>query len=243
MPTTDRNRTWGLDNFLDSLVRDLDGWQETLAVKGITRPLTYTIQDVALDLRCFPQYDGDEVRFVTAGPGQEGASSLRFLLGSITSSSIRDTAPAPVSRDDTVIEVLDIEPEAKAALTKAGIRTARDLERVQSRNVDIATVTSGKVRDYSDLADLINKSRRDLLRPTVTALSMSPSGLVLRGENLGLGLGSPAYPKASVSGRDVPVTEATEHRLVLGLSSAPKRSSRVEVALDPYAVISLEVGP
>jgi hypothetical protein len=44
MPTAERNRSWGLDAFLDSLVRDLDDWQETLAVKGITRPLTYTVQ-------------------------------------------------------------------------------------------------------------------------------------------------------------------------------------------------------
>lgn len=243
MPSTERNRTWGLDTFLNSLVSDLDDWQETLAVKGITRPLTYTIQDVALDLRCFPEYDGDEVRFVTAAPGEEGASSLRFQLGSITSSSIRDTAPTPVSRDDTAIEVLDIEPEAKAALSKAGIRTARDLERVKDRNVDISSVTAGKVRDYSDLADMIQKSRRDALRPSVDGMSMDPSGLVLRGRNLALGFGSPDFPQAAVDGREVPVVASSEGQLVLGLVEAPPPASRIDVALDPFAVISMEVQP
>jgi hypothetical protein len=241
MPTTERNRTWGLDTFLNSLVSDLDDWQETLAVKGITRPLTYTIQDVALDLRCFPQYDGDEVRFVTAAPGEDGASSLRFQLGSITSSSIRDTAPTPVSRDDTMIEVLDIEPDAKAALSKAGIRTARDLERVQDRNVDINTVTSGKVRDYGDLADMINKSRRARLEPTVHSLSLEDAGIIVRGRNLALGLGAPEFPQAAVGGQPVPVLEASNTRIVLGLSAPPHGPSRLDIALDPFAVVSMEV--
>jgi KaiC/GvpD/RAD55 family RecA-like ATPase len=77
------NRAWGLEDFLDSLIIELDKAQDTLAVKGVTRPLTYTVKDVALDLHTFPIYDGRQVRFTTAQPGEAGASRLTIERGAV----------------------------------------------------------------------------------------------------------------------------------------------------------------
>ena len=73
-----RNRSWNLKSFMDSLIVELDRAQDVLAVKGLTRPVTYTVRDVDVDLRCFPVFDGRQVRFLTAQPGQDGSSALRF---------------------------------------------------------------------------------------------------------------------------------------------------------------------
>ena len=67
------NTAWQLEDFVDSLVVELDKTRETLAVKAINKPLTYTVKDLALDLNIFPSYDGDQIRFITAQPGEQGA--------------------------------------------------------------------------------------------------------------------------------------------------------------------------
>src|SRR5687768_14209639 len=109
MPSANANQAWNLEAFLDSLIVELDRARDTLAVKGVTRPLTYSVQDLDLELQIFPQYDGEEVRFVTAQPGESGASGLKIQLGSITSRSIKETTREPTSKDDVEIEMLDID--------------------------------------------------------------------------------------------------------------------------------------
>ena len=42
------NRSWKLESFVDSLVVELDKTRETLAVKSINKPLTYSVKDVSL---------------------------------------------------------------------------------------------------------------------------------------------------------------------------------------------------
>ena len=54
MSTAVDNRAWQLEDFVDSLVVDLDKTRETLAVKAINKPLSYTVKEVALDLNIFP---------------------------------------------------------------------------------------------------------------------------------------------------------------------------------------------
>ena len=39
---------------------------------GINRRLTYTVRDLALELHLFPDFDGRDLRFATAGPGEKG---------------------------------------------------------------------------------------------------------------------------------------------------------------------------
>src|SRR5687767_12013308 len=99
MPAT-ANHAWNLEAFLDSLIVELDKAQDTLSYKGITRRLTYTVKDVGLDLHIFPEFDGKKVRFVTAQPGDAGASKISIQLGSITDRQIKEAAKEPPTRDD-----------------------------------------------------------------------------------------------------------------------------------------------
>ena len=111
-PTVQAIRYFSPDNPVDGVVIRvlLDKAREILAVKAINRPLTYTVKDVGLDLNLFPSYDGDEVRFVTAQPGQTGASKLSIQLGSITDQQIRMTSKDPITKDNISIESTDLDP-------------------------------------------------------------------------------------------------------------------------------------
>src|SRR3954469_7848884 len=103
-----QNSSWGLEEFIDSLVVELDKTRETLAVKAINKPLTYTVKELSLDLNIFPTYDGDTIRFTTAHPGQQGASKVSIQLGSITDQQVRATTTVPqtssVSIDDINVD-------------------------------------------------------------------------------------------------------------------------------------------
>lgn len=42
------NRAWNLESFVDALVVELDKTRETLAVKAVNRPLSYSVKDLSL---------------------------------------------------------------------------------------------------------------------------------------------------------------------------------------------------
>lgn len=241
------NRSWNLKSFMDSLIVELDRAQDALSVKGLTRPVTYTVKDVEVDLRCFPEFDGRKVSFRTAEAGQDGSSGLRFSLGSISASTIRDSTPSPTETGDIRIDALEeLDPDAKEALEAVGVRNGRDLQRVAARGVDLRSATGDRAPDYSDLAALITKAHRRSLAPRVRAaqLSVEDDTLVLHvdGDNLVVAQ-SAGFPYALIDGRPAPVRDARPERLTLDASDFRPRpgGTRLAVALDPFAMITMEL--
>jgi hypothetical protein len=238
------NQEWSLESFVDSLVVELDKTRETLAVKSINRPLTYTVKDMSLELQIFPTYDGDDVRFQTARPGQQGASKISLQLASITDQQVRATSKAPPKRDDIKLDAVEIDPNTKRKLRRLGVTSVGDLEQIEKRDVDLEKVGEGVV-NYKSLANLIQKSRRNGLPPRVNKVSLNTSTgtpvLELEGENL------------SVSGRHTPVAvvndelgEVVEHgpeRVAVQLrgSAALRAVNDVILTLDPYCIVRLRV--
>jgi hypothetical protein len=242
---------WDLEAFLDSLILELDRAQDTLALKGLTRRLTYTVKDAALELQIFPRYDEGRIRFAAAAPGETGASRLSLQLGSITDRQIRESANEPARADDVAIDSIEgLDEDVRDSLRRVGITSARDLERVEERNVDVSKVVKQKTGSkkgvsYDELAQLINKAKRRQHQPRVarvsTAADVSGMALLLEGDHLATQPGE--FPVAMVNGEVAEVLEAAASRLRIALPGAGLRpgSNRVEVALDPYAVMQLSV--
>src|SRR2546426_11849686 len=124
------NKSWQLEDFVDSLVVELDKTRETLAVKAINKPLSYTVKEVALDLNIFPSYDGDQVKFVTAQPGQQGASKVTIQLGSITDQQVRATSKTPGAKDDIKIDDINVDKSTKKQLRRLGVNSIDDLKQI-----------------------------------------------------------------------------------------------------------------
>jgi hypothetical protein len=244
MPRT--GSTWKLNSFLDSLILELDRAQDTLALKGINRRLTYTVRDLNLELQLFPEFDGRELRFATAGPGETGAAKIAFQLGSITDRQIRETTKEPPTRDDVAIEVVDdIDDQTKQELQRIGVTTVKDIERMEKSNVDLKR-GSGTV-DYTKLANIINRTRRRQNAPSVSkALLVSSEGmpqLSLEGTNLATAASTGGFPAATINDAPVRVVSATSGEVRLALESGLLRhgANELRVVLDPYAVITLDV--
>jgi hypothetical protein len=172
--TASENVAWNLEAFLNSLIYELDRANQALTIKQDNVKLTYTVQDLSVTLQIFPQYDGETVRFVTAQPGEVGASTMTFQLGSIRDTQIRELARRVPSRDDTSIDAVELPESERRTLKQLGINTAEDLRRtVEDRGVDIEQLTDRKV-SYRNLAEIINRTRRQRLQaPVVRGVSLS----------------------------------------------------------------------
>lgn len=238
------NQAWNLESFLDSLVVELDKARETLAVKAINRPLTYTVKDMALDLHIFPTYDGDEVRFTTAQPGQEGASKLSVQLASITDQQVRATSKKFTAKDDVSLDVLDIDADTKKSLRKMGVTSGSDLKEIEQKNVDLDQVSPQKKLNYGDLVNRIEKAKRDrLTRPNVKSIARQMTNgkpvLVLRGEHLAVN--RQFAPVAAINSQLATIASANAGEIHIALNATSLRSgvNDLIVTLDPYSIIRL----
>lgn len=238
------NSAWRLEDFVDSLVVELDKTRETLAVKSINKRLSYSVKEVALDVNAFPTYDGDTVRFTTAQPGQEGASKLTIQLGSITDQQVRATTKNRGGEPDQHLNELDVDDATRSKLRKIGVSSVDDLKDLEARNVDLKSATGADI-DYSSLSRKINQSRRAKAAPAIEGVSLSQSDgepcLLIEGRNLGL---DPTFPPVVVlNDRLAEVLSSGPGHLTirLGSQNSLREENEVVLTLDPYAVVKVNV--
>jgi hypothetical protein len=239
--------SWRLNSFLDSLILELDRAQDTLALKGINRRLTYTVRDLELELQLFPDFDGRELRFTTAGPGETGAAKIAFQLGSITDRQIREVTREPPSKDDIAIDIVEgIDDDTKRELRKIGVTTVEDIERMERSNVDLKRA-SGNV-NYGKLANILNRTRRRQNAPSVSKALLVRSEsddplLALEGRNLAMATSAGEFPLATLNSAPVHVVDASANEVRIAITPGLLRegANELRIALDPYAVITLDV--
>jgi hypothetical protein len=241
MPASNSNRAWNLEAFLDSLAVELDRAQQTLALKAVNQKLLYTVKDVALDLQCFPSFDGDVVKFTTARPGETGASKITIQLGSVTDTLVKDMSRDRYTEDDVSLDDLDdIDRDTKKSLEKIGVHTAKDLERMERKKIDVGKAV-GKTLDYGALARRIAQAKRHGAPPAVNAVSMDARGqLRITGKNLAPVHEPERFPFATLDGKQIAVTRATDEELHFDVG-AHAGAGDLKVALDPFAVMQMRI--
>jgi hypothetical protein len=250
-------RGWSLRSFIDSLTLELDRLQDTLAVKGVNRRLTYTVKDLALDLQLFPEFDGEELKFNTARPGEAGAARISFQLGSITDRQIRESTKDPVRTDEVAIEAVEgLDDRTRKSLQKMGVSSVKDLERVEEHNIDLRKVGDEPI-DYGKLAEMVKRAQRRTRQPQLHSASLVDDGgethIVLEGNHLAplvprasaLSAGGARFPRAFLDGDEVPVRSASDRliRLQVDESRLSPRGSTLQIAIDPYAVLRMNLLP
>lgn len=242
---TNNNQYWNLEDFVDSLVVELDKTRETLAVKAINKQLTYTVKDLAIDLNIFPTFDGDAIKFITAQPGQQGASKVNIQLGSITDQQVRATSKISGLKNDTSIEKIDIDKKTKNKLRKIGVTSVDDLQQLEQKKVDIKQVSDGDI-DFKTLANQIQKSKRNQSPPLVRSVSLSLDDnnkpyLHVKGENFSL---TSDYPPVAVMNNklaDVILSNAQELKIALNKNHLAGNENELILTLDPYAIVKMNV--
>ena len=239
------NTAWQLEDFVDSLVVELDKTRETLAVKAINKPLSYTVKELALDLNIFPSYDGDQVKFITAQPGQQGASKVTIQLGSITDQQVRATTKVPGVKSEIPIDQVDVDKKTRKRLRKLGVNSIDDLKAIEKKNVDLQKVTDDEV-DYRKLANQIQKAKRNEAPPKVLSVSLSRGDdnqpyLLVEGERLAV---DPAFRPVAVINRTLAeVMSSSDTHLQIQLPPTHRLAGTNELILtfDPFAVVKVDL--
>ena len=243
------NQPWNLESFIESLIFELDRTQDMLALKGFDQRITYTVEDMALDLQLFPVYTGDKVLFATARPGETGASKVSLKLGSITDRQIRESARPPVRKDEVPVEAIaDLDDDTKKTLTRIGVRSLKDLETMEQRRIDLSKA-SGKRLDYGKLAAQIAKAKRHSSQPRVDDLRLSKNEsryvVSMTGRNFLLpdSEPEPGFPLALINHEPTPVVFASSDEIQLELrgDEIHPGDNDVAIALDPFSVIHMNV--
>lgn len=240
------NVPWRLESFVDALVVELDKTREVLGVKAINHPVSYTVKDMAMDLQIFPTYNGREVEFVTAQPGQEGSSTITLQLSSITDRQVREISKAPVGEPEVAIDELeDLDEDTKHELRRLGVRSVEDLRRIEERNVDLGSVVGKKV-SYSELAEKLRSSPRSSRPPRVrsAALSRTVSGdyvVDLQGTDLAV---DPRFePVAVINDELVRLVSSTGDAVTFECPEGllHEGDNEVVMVLDPHSVVRVNV--
>jgi hypothetical protein len=239
------NTAWQLEDFVDSLVVELDKTRETLAVKAINKPLSYTVKELALDLNIFPSYDGDQVRFLTAQPGQQGASKVTIQLGSITDQQVRATTKVPGSKGAIMLDDVGVDKATKKQLRKLGVQSVDDLQQIEQKNVDLKKVSDAGV-DYKKLSNQIQKARRNQSPPRVESVSLSTAPdhgphLLVKGRNLAINASFPPVAVINNQLADVLSADRGEVRIAIGPEHDFSIDTEVVLACDPFAVLKVNV--
>lgn len=239
------NTAWQLEDFIDSLVVELDKTRETLAVKAINKPLSYTVKEMALDLNIFPAFDGDTVKFITAQPGQQGASKVTIQLGSITDQQVRATTKVPGAKNDITIDDIDVDKATKKKLRKLGVNSVDDLQQIERKNVDLQKVSDSDI-DYKTLANKIQKSKRGQNPPKIAAVSLSLDEdnqpfLLIQGENLAVDPGFRPVAVVNQTLAEVMSSSDKEMKIQITKDHDFSKSNEVILTFDPFAVMKVNV--
>ncbi len=240
------NKSWNLESFLDSLVVELDKARETLAIKAINRPLSYSVKDLSLDLQIFPSFDGEEVKFLTAQPGETGSSKISVQLASITDHQVRATSKKPSSREDISIDSVDIDEDTKKDLRKIGVTSVNDLKEIEQKNVDLEKVSPKKKLNYKDLLNRIEKAKRNKTNPprvssASTSFSDGNTFLVIKGENLAI---NRSFEPVVVIDNQLSALKnfnESEIRVQLSDQNLKKSNNEVIVTLDPFSIFKFNL--
>lgn len=239
------NEAWRLESFVDALVVELDKTRETLGVKAMNQPLSYTVKDMSMDLQIFPTYSGDEVAFTTAQPGEAGASTISLQLSAITDRQVRESSKRPPAPGDISLAEVELDPEVKRDLRKIGVTSVNELQRMEERDVNLNSVVRKQI-DFGDLADSIRSVRRSKEPPAVRSarLSRGASGetiIAMEGDDLAV---EPTFrPIATVNGDLVDLVSFGRTQLTISCSEGvlAEGDNEIVMVLDPYSVVRVNV--
>jgi len=208
------SRAYPVDEFLQALTAQLDRAQDALSLKvsGTQRPLTWALKDLAIDLHVFVEVTSDgKVTWRSAGPGEDGASTVHLSLTTITRPMVEENSfRIEEDRDpralQQITQVSTLDEDDQRKLAWMGVRTVGQL-----RNLDPIAVEAIAGIPVTRLQAALEAASR----PAVVAQEIIERGghtlLAIHGANLADG----ERPDVRLAGAPVEVLEFRPNRLLV----------------------------
>src|SRR5215510_4597825 len=149
------SRAYAVQEFLQALTAQLDRAQDALSLKvtGTQRPLTWALKDLAIDLRVFVEVTDDgKVTWRSAGPGEDGASTVHLSLTTITRPMVEENS-FRIEEDhdpralEQITQVAPLDADDQRKLSWMGGRTVGQLKNLDPVAVEaIAGIPIGRLQ-------------------------------------------------------------------------------------------------
>ncbi len=235
MSTPSIGRPFQLADFVEALTAQLDSAQDRLALKArLGRPLTFAIKDLDVDLRVFWDLSarGDVVAR-HAGPNEEGSSTVRLSLTTITKPMIEENTQAlTVDEDPRTLDELrgsQLPDEDRRRLEFVGVRTVGQLRRLAG---DARAVGPSLGIPVERLRAALLQAQRPAVLDTRPVRRGKDELIAIRGVNLS----STVRPQVFMAGESVEVVESNDREiLVRPLSHLDAAEAEVVLAGDSAA--------
>jgi hypothetical protein len=225
-------RGYPVEEFLQALTAQLDRAQDALALKvtGTERPLTWALKDLSIDLRVFVQIDSDSgaVLLQSAGPNEEGASTIHLSLTTITRPMVEENAlsfhadPDPRPMRD-IGAAINLDEAHQRKLDWMGVRTVGQLKQLDPNTMQaVMGIPIGRLQAALEAA----------ARPAVLGSEVvtRPSGPLLRIS--GANLSDIGGTEVKLRGEAVEVLESSpRHILVRPLAQHLNSEGPLEVSV------------
>jgi hypothetical protein len=220
---------FAVEDFIQSILVQLDRVQDALRMKSVNRPLTYALKDFSLDFHVFADVDKNGVvRFRPASANEAGSSTLHLGFTTITKQMIDENTVSLAATRSPSLGELGLAPEEVRRLENLGVRTAAQLNRLQgaagqSTISRWANVPTGRLRDALGRA-----------QPTVNAVQPRPSApplprqVKLVGRNL---LGAEP-PRARFGNVPIDVSHATDNEIIVDVPADAPHAGTLEIDFD-----------
>lgn len=161
---------FNVEDFVQSILSQLDRVQDALRLKAVNRPLTYALKDISLDFHVFAELDTEgNVRFRPAASNETGASTLKLGFTTITRPMIEENTVSLAATRSPRIDELGLAPDEVKRLEGVGVRTAAQLNRLQSV-AGASTVSRWANVDATRLRDVMQRAR-----PSVDRVNVQPA--------------------------------------------------------------------
>jgi hypothetical protein len=204
-------RGYPVEEFLQALTAQLDRAQDALALKvqGTNRPLTWALKDLAIDLRVFVDVsEQGRVMLRSAGPNEEGASTIHLSLTTITRPMVEENSWS--FRSDTDLRPIDeltaFDETERRKLDNNGVRTIGQLKQLDPQAAHVILgIPVTKLQ-----AALAASARPTVSGHEVVNRSDGPA-LRIYGANLSDGV----TPEVHLAGDPVEVLEAKPNQLIV----------------------------
>lgn len=214
-PARNTARSYPVEEFLQALTAQLDRAQDALALKvsGTNRPLTWALKDLAIDLRVFIEVnDKGKVLIRSAGPNEEGASTIHLNLTTITRPMVEENSYSfdgdedPRSLGD-LKQALDLDEGEQRTLDWMGVRTVGQLKQLDPNQVQaVMGIPAGRLQ-----AALAAAARPTVMGHQVAKQKDGTTLLKILGANLTNGV----MPEVKLAGDPVEVVDATPRQLLV----------------------------
>lgn len=178
------NTEWRLSDMVDAIAAEIDHAEDTLALKSYARGMSFSLQQLSLDLQVAVRRDNNgQIKFRTAEPNSTGTTTIKLDFAQLLKSQLGDDRrKLEQNIDRRPLDAISLAPEEIRALNAIAIYAIDDLHRYTQTTAMIGEVSRKTDINEARLRQVLGLPYLEALKPD---RGLPGSIILLEGGNFG----------------------------------------------------------